>query len=521
MATSSDATTNVDSNEEDASKPLWKYVTKHGKINGGGGNMLWQCNFCNRTHKSSYTRVRAHLLKLPGQGIGVCKKVTIKDISEMQKLEDEAKERARENAPKKVPLPRSSDNTESSFFLEGFHSKKRKSNVGGRINPIDKAFDNAKRSELDGHIARMFFSGGLPFHLARNPYYLSSYTFAANNHLPGYLPPSYNKLRTTLLIEERANIERLLQPIKTTWKEKGVSIISDGWSDSQRRPLINFMGATEGGAMFLKAIDCSGEIKDKYYIFNLMKEVIEEVGPNNVVQVVTDNAKNCAGARTLIEQIYPHIFWTPCVVHTLNLALQNICAAKNIENNQIAYHECRWITWIADDCLFIKNFIMNHSMRLAMFNECVSLKLLSVATTRFASTLVMLKRFKLIKGGLQTLVISEKWSTYREDDVAKAKTIKDLILDDIWWDKIDYALSFTAPIYDMLRICDTDRGCLHLVYDMWDSMIEKVKSAIYKNEKKKMEESSTFFDAVYNILIDRWTKNNTPLHCMAHSLNPK
>ena len=61
---------------------------------------------------------------------------------------------------------------------------------------------------------------------------------------------------------------------------------------------------------------------------------------DNVVQVITDNAKNCAGAGALVHQMYPHIFWTPCVVHTLNLALQNICASKNVENNMITFDEC-------------------------------------------------------------------------------------------------------------------------------------------------------------------------------------
>ena len=133
----------------------------------------------------------------------------------------------------------------------------------------------------------------------------------------------------------------------------------------------------------------------------------------------------------------------------------------------------------------------------------------------------MMKRFKLIKGGLQTLVISEKWASYREDDVGKARLVKEKVLDDMWWDQIDYILSFTAPIYDMLRFCDTDKPCLHLVYDMWDTMIEKVKLAIYKQERKRLRESSTFYDVVHKILVDRWTKNNTPLHCMAHSLNPR
>lgn len=33
--------------------------------------------------------------------------------------------------------------------------------------------------------------------------------------------------------------------------------------------------------------------------------------------------------------------------------------------------------------------------------------------------------------------------------------------------------------------------------------------------------SSSFYEVVYNIIIDRWTKSVTPLHCLAHSLNPR
>ena len=200
----------------------------------------------------------------------------------------------------------------------------------------------------------MFYSSRLPFNLAKNPYYVSSYTFAANSGLAGYLPPGYNLLRTTLLQKERANVERLLQPIKSTWKEKGVSIVSDGWSDSQRRPLINFMVVTEGGPMFLKAVDCSGEVNDKFFIFGLLKEVILEVSPENVVQVITDNAANCRAAGLLIEGQFPHIVWTPCVVHTLNLALKNICAPKNAEGNEVAFEQCGWISEVVEDAMFIK-----------------------------------------------------------------------------------------------------------------------------------------------------------------------
>ena len=80
------------------------------------------------------------------------------------------------------------------------------------------------------------------------------------------------------------------------------------------------------------------------------------------------------------------------------------------------------------------------------------------------------------------MMISDRWSVYREvrDDspTPTAQIVKDLILIDVWWDKVDYILRITTPIYEMIRMTDTDTPCLHLVYEMWDSMIEKVKKVI-------------------------------------------
>ncbi|ONM32168.1 hAT transposon superfamily protein [Zea mays] len=205
----------------------------------------------------------------------------------------------------------------------------------------------------------MFYTGGLPFNLARNPYFRNAFMFATNNPIGGYVPPSYKKLRTTLLVQERTHVERMLQPLKETWSSKGVSIVSDGW-----------------------------EIED------------------------------------------------------------------------VLYMEFQWISEVIGDASMIKNFIMNHSMRLSMFNEQSNLKFLAIADTRFASAIVVLKRLIAIKDALSVMV-------------------------------------------------------------MWDTMIEKVKSVIYRHEMKETHEESIFYSAVHDILVSRWTKSNTPLHCLAHSLNPK
>nr|KYP33466.1 hypothetical protein KK1_045682 [Cajanus cajan] len=135
----------------------------------------------------------------------------------------------------------------------------------------------------------MICSSNLLFNLAKNSYYVNSYSFAANHMLNGFLPPGYNALRTTLLHQKKAQVERLLKPIKSTWNAKGVSIVSDGWVDIQRRPLINFMIASERGPIFLKAINAYDEIKNKHYTTDRMIEVIKEVGKQNVVLVIIHN----------------------------------------------------------------------------------------------------------------------------------------------------------------------------------------------------------------------------------------
>ncbi|KAG4930462.1 hypothetical protein JHK82_047533 [Glycine max] len=436
---------------QDDDAPLWSFVTIKEKIGDGGDNRLWSCNFREKVVKNSYSRVKAHLLRIYGSGIATCPKVTNAYLVDLRRVCEEAENRLKS---KNVPLP-IDKRTPTPPTLP---PKRRKS------SNIESAFNIEDRNHLRAEIARMFYSAGLSFHLARNPHFVSSYSFAANCNLSGFLPPSYNALRTSLLQQERSHIERLLQPIKSLWSLKGVTLVAD---------------------------------------------------------VITDNAPVCKAAGLLIEAEFPHIFWTPCVVHTLNLGVKNICAAKNVDGNENVFNEYGWIAKVIGDASFIKVFIMTHSMGLAIFNEFSSLKLLSIAETRFASMIVMLKRFKLLKRCLQNMVISDQWNSYREDDVRKAAHVKELILNDIWWDKVDYILYFMDPIYSMIRICDTDASNLHLVYEMWDSMIEKVKTTIYRHDEVLENEVSSFFEVIHEILNSRWSKSCNPLHCLAHSLNPR
>ena len=74
---------------------------------------------------------------------------------------------------------------------------------------------------------------------------------------------------------------------------------------STNEPLINIMAVTDGGLVFIKAIDGSDEFKDKHYIDGVLKDAIKEIGHEKVVQVITDNASVMKSTRALIEFIEP------------------------------------------------------------------------------------------------------------------------------------------------------------------------------------------------------------------------
>ncbi|WOL07764.1 hypothetical protein Cni_G16512 [Canna indica] len=65
--------------------------------------------------------------------------------------------------------------------------------------------------------------------------------------------------------------------------------------------IINFLIYCNRRVVYHKLVNSSNEIHDTYYISKLMTEVIEEIGPQNVVQVITDNGANFKRAGEILR----------------------------------------------------------------------------------------------------------------------------------------------------------------------------------------------------------------------------
>ena len=86
-----------------------------------------------------------------------------------------------------------------------------------------------------------------------------------------------------------------------------------------RHPLINFMVSSQNGPVFLKAVDALGKYKDAHFMGELFIKIIEEIGVDSCVQIITDNALVCKVAGMIVETKYPQVFsfWTPFIVNLL------------------------------------------------------------------------------------------------------------------------------------------------------------------------------------------------------------
>jgi len=107
-------------------------------------------------------------------------------------------------------------------------------------------------------------------------------------HRAGYKGPTFYELRGVLLKDLVKEVECYLVDFKSCWATYGCSIMSDGWTNKKQR-IINFLVHCPKWIMFLKSIDTSGITKDANTLFKIFDEVVKIVGPQNIVQFITDS----------------------------------------------------------------------------------------------------------------------------------------------------------------------------------------------------------------------------------------
>ena len=162
---------------------------------------------------------------------------------------------------------------------------------------------------LDKVWASTFYEANIPFNVVRHPTFIHAVHETAHLQMPSYRSPSYNAVRTRLMIAKKVDDEKKVEEKLGNFIGKyGVTICCDGWDNVQNRPLLNVVQCGPHGDLFLGTINTIGNHKDHQYVASQIRPFLEKVRVHNVVQICTDNAPVMTTASRHIFQSIFHLY---------------------------------------------------------------------------------------------------------------------------------------------------------------------------------------------------------------------
>ena len=240
--------------------------------------------------------------------------------------------------------------------------------------------------------------------------------------------------------------------------------MSDGWTNRKGRTLLNFLVHYPKGTMFIKSMDASKHIKDAATICELLDGFIREIGVQNVVQVITDNAANYVSAGKMLMERHPTLFWTPCAAHCLDLLLEDMGKLSFIKE-------------AVDMARSIPKFIYNHAFVLSLMRRFTRNKeLRRPAITRFATTFITLQSLLQCQFELKQMFVSNEWCDCRYNRRQDGRAIEKMVYTDTFWQGLEEACSVSEPIVKVLRLVDGDKPAMAYLYEAMDSAKEAICS---------------------------------------------
>ncbi|GMH04257.1 hypothetical protein Nepgr_006096 [Nepenthes gracilis] len=360
-----------------------------------------------------------------------------------------------------------------------------------------------KKPDCQVHMAivQFLYDVGVPLD-AVNSIYFQQLIDAISSQGMGVVAPSYHDLRgcvlKSLLEEGKTQIDHYAR----TWGRTGCSILVEEWCTDKGMILANFLVYCPEGTMFLKSADITNIANSSDTLFELLKEVVEEVGVRNVLQVITSSEEQYVVAGRKLSDAYPTLYWAPCAAGSLDLILDD-------------FGKIEWIKVVLEQSKSITRFIYNHSVVLNMMRRCTfGVDLVVPRSTCSVSNFTTLKRMVEHKHNLQALVTSQEWvdSPYSKKEGGLA--LLDSISDNSFWSSCTLIVHLTNPLLQVLRIVSSqNKPSMGYIY----AGIYRAKEIIKKELVKKED-----YLGYWNIIDQRWAQSrHLPLHAAGFYLNPK
>lgn len=198
----------------------------------------------------------------------------------------------------------------------------------------------------------------------------------------------------------------------------------------------------------------------------------------------------------------PHIYWTPCAAHSLDLILEYIGKMKTIGSTT---QKARSVT----------TFMYKHTLLLDLMRKKLGGRdLVRAGVTRFATCYLTLYSLNKHKNGLRALFVSEEWRNSNWAKKSEGRKVENLILSVSFWRGVLKAILAFQPFVMVLRRVEReDERPMGYIYNAMMEAREKLKENFKHNDKE--------YGPILAIVDDRWKDHMShPLHIAGYFLNP-
>lgn len=237
------------------------------------------------------------------------------------------------------------------------------------------------------------------------------------------------------------------------------------------------------------------------YIAEELEKVIQEIGSEKVMGVVTDSAAAMEKARRLISSKYEYICGYPCVSHKLNLLVGDVMKINSLKN-------------VEGSCKEIIKEINGSHINLATFNKIQIEKNNSVSVlklpvkTRWGSILASIESLISCKCFLKLLMVTE--------EINISKNVKRNVLDDdAFWVRLEKIVLILKPIVKWTTLLEGDNFKISQVSIAFIEIEDCFKKYVPELPVSKAEEKQ-----LMDIFEDRKKSSLKAIHFAANLLDP-
>ncbi|XP_057452112.1 uncharacterized protein LOC130743915 [Lotus japonicus] len=301
------------------------------------------------------------------------------------------------------------------------------------------------RKKLGEAVSKFIIYERLPMNLSNSPWLHNLIVAAAEVGKNVKCPTPY-EVSDVYLEAEYNTMQEWIKTLKGTWKDKAT--------------------------------------RDTDFYFQLLDKIVEEVGEEHVVQVVTDNEAALKAVGHKLMDKRPHLYWFACAAHCLDLCLEDIGKKKNVQA-------------VLNDAKTVTNFIYNHIWTVSLMKQFTNgREIVRPGITRFATQCLQLQAILKQKDGLIKMFDSQafKRSKFGRDKSGVAFEAHKIVNDKEFWSKSVDILKIFEPLVKVLRLCDGDeKPTMGFLYEA----IDRAKQSIQKDVR--------CFQRYHEYIDERWS----------------